>query len=67
MMSPEQAPPIWPQAPLPDAFEVLSDWAKAVAEATAASVEAMFGAIDASVELVSSKGDVVLIRLLACF
>ncbi len=67
MMSPEQAPPIWPQAPLPDAFEVLSDWAKAVAEATAASVEAMFGAIDASVELVSSKGDVVLIRLSACF
>ncbi len=66
-MSPEQAPPIWPQAPLPDAFEVLSGWAKAVAEATAASVEAMFGAIDASVELISSKGDVVLIRLSACF
>jgi len=38
-----------------------------VAEATAASVEAVFGAIDASVKLVSSKGDVVLIRLPACF
>jgi hypothetical protein len=70
-MSPEQVPPIWPQAPLPDAFEVLSAWAEAeagaVAEATAATVEAMFGAIGTGVELISSKGYVVLIRLSACF
>lgn len=70
-MSPEQVPPIWPQAPLPDAFEVLGAWAEAeagaVAEATAATVEAMFEAVGAGVGLVSSKGDVVLIRLSACF
>ncbi len=50
---------------------MLSAWAKAeaeaVAEATSATVEAMFGAIDTGVELISSKGDVMLIRLSACF
>jgi hypothetical protein len=71
VMSPEQVPPTWPQASLPDAFEVLRALveaeAEAVAEAAAATVEAMYGAEGAGVGLVSSKGDVVLTGLSACF